>query len=1218
MNTLIIRHNPNTSPPTFQIEEKGTYNSTTTQPVSLQSPFESQSGVPNISLMQGLQWYLEQFLSYPFPPDTDKKDKILQALEQWGIQIFDALFDNREAGMMYGRSISNGLQALKLQISSDDPAILAWPWEALHDSRTGILAHLCQIERVLNKVEQPLPLSSDLPWDRVNILMVTARPYKQDVALRSVSRPLVELIHDGNLPAEIHILRPPTFENLRDHLRCHPSYYHILHFDGHGGYANTPTSDGYTYKGHMGCLVFENNDGQENLVTADKLSMLLREHDIPAVVLNACQSGMIHDQAEDPFAMVAASMIKAGIRSVTAMAYSLYVSGAKVFLPAFYKGLFQTGRVPQAVRMGRQEMLANDNRMSSRGEYPLKDWVLPVLYQQAALDFSFAIPKKCKGKAPQLSLDEKTQTQLIDNLPNYASQYGCIGRDSDMVQLERALGKSTPVLLIHGMGGIGKTTLAIGFLEWLAKTGGLENAPFWFSFQEIISAEYVINRMGEKLFDTQFKKFNVLPMDKKINHIGKALYDYPFMIVWDNFETVHGLCENNIKGHLSENDQDILYQLIKILHNGKSKIIMTSRSTEDWLAREQRIRINLTGLAGEEQWEFCQTLLNNMGITINRKDPELLALMDMLHGHPLSMRVILPLLENRNAKDIQTMITENLTHMKKETDPAQKHLFAILRFIETGLPDHLQPLLIPLSFHEAFVHGQILNDIVEKTDPSLAKAVNLFLKTLCHAGIMNELFLSPNIYQLHPALTGYLRGYLDIDDTLFDTWAASFVVITGRIAEKLASKKLHEQRFMFHIYGASFNHGLRHSMRLNMLVYASAFLQGIGSFANHSLDYDVARDAYIRWSEVEKQRGDHKGEAASYHQLGNIAKDQRDFVTAETWYRKSLEIKVKQGDVCNAALTYHCMGMIAQEQRNFASAKSWYRNALEIFEKQGNEHGAASTYHQFGRIAEEQRDFASAENWYRKSLEIREKQDNDQDAAITYHQLGMNAEKQRDFATAESWYRKSLRANEKIGNEHVTAKTYLHLGKIAQEKCDFASAESWYRKSLEINEKQGNEYSAAKTYHYLGMIAEQQRDFVSAESWCRKSLVINEKIGNEHDAAMTYHQLGIIAQEQRDFASAESFYRKSLEFNEKKIGNEHVAAMTYAQLGTLAVFQENFEEAGHWLIKSFIALARCNDNHNAKGVTNNFMIFYNQVSPKIQQKLKNMWEKSIGEFPKVE
>ena len=846
----------------------------------------------------------------------------------------------------------------------------------------------------------------------------------------------------------------------------------------------------------MGCLVFENSDGQENLVTADKLSVLLREHDIPAVVLNPCQSAMIHDEAEDPFAMVATSMIKAGIRSVTAMAYSLYVSGAKVFLPAFYKGLFQTGKMPQAVRMGRQEMLEKDVRMSSRGEFPLKDWVLPVLYQQAALDFSFAIPKKQTAKAPQLSLDDQAEKSFTHNLPNYESIHGCIGRDSDMLQLERGMRKSAPVLLIHGMGGIGKTTLALGFLEWLAKTGGLENEPFWFSFQEIMSAEYVINRMGEKIFDEQFKK---LPMNDKLNHLSKALCDYPFMIVWDNFETVHGLSENNIKGRLSKSDQDILYQLIKKLHNGKSKIFINSRGTEDWLGSDQRIRIHLSGLSGEEQWEFCQTILSNMNIKINRKDPEMIALMNMIQGHPLSMRVILPQLEHRSALSVKKMITENLAFLKNETNVAQKHLFAILRFIETDLPDHLQPLLIPLSFHEAFVHGEIFKDIAEKKDPSLTQAVPLFFKVLSHAGLINELPSSPNIYQLHPALTGYLNGYLHVDDTLFDTWATFFVDITGRIANVLAPKQLHEQRFMFHIYGANFNNGLRYAMRLNMLIHASAFLQAIGSFAEKSHDYDAARDACTRFSEVEKQRGDHEGEAISYHQLGRIAEEQRDFAAAESWYRKSLEIKKEQGNERGVASTYHQLGMIAEKQRDFAAAESWCRKSLKIEENQGSEHCAALSYHQLGRIAHAQRDFIAAESWYRKFLKIVEKQGNEQDAASTYHCLGSIAFEQRDFVAAESWFHKSLEINEKIRNEQTAAMTYHQLGKIAEEQLDFTVAESWYRKSLEIDEKQDNEYSAASTYRQLGILAGLQKKTEEAGQWILKAIIIFMRCNDDHE-----------------------------------------------------------------------------------------------------------------------
>ena len=60
-----------------------------------------------------------------------------------------------------------------------------------------------------------------------------------NVRYRSLARPLIELIHSHNLPAHVEVLRPPTFEQLRQHLRAKPSFYHVLHFDGHGATETT-------------------------------------------------------------------------------------------------------------------------------------------------------------------------------------------------------------------------------------------------------------------------------------------------------------------------------------------------------------------------------------------------------------------------------------------------------------------------------------------------------------------------------------------------------------------------------------------------------------------------------------------------------------------------------------------------------------------------------------------------------------------------------------------------------------------------------------------------------------------------------------------------------------------------------------------------------------------------------------------------------------------
>jgi len=49
------------------------------------------------------------------------------------------------------------------------------------------------------------------------------------------------------------------------------------------------------------------------------LCAVLREHAMPAVVLNACQSGMLDTSAGDAFVSVATALLQSGMRSVVAV-----------------------------------------------------------------------------------------------------------------------------------------------------------------------------------------------------------------------------------------------------------------------------------------------------------------------------------------------------------------------------------------------------------------------------------------------------------------------------------------------------------------------------------------------------------------------------------------------------------------------------------------------------------------------------------------------------------------------------------------------------------------------------------------------------------------------------------------------------------------------------------------------------------------------------------
>ena len=257
-----------------------------------------------------------------------------------------------------------------------------------------------------------------------------------------MAKSLVGCIEEENLPVTVDVLRPPTFDRLRQVLGERPGYYHIVHFDGHGSYGDSAPGAG-CYAAAEGRLAFENEEGQLEAIETTRLAQLLAQYRIPCMVLNACQSGMMDGQARDPFACVAAGLLRAGVYSVVAMGYSLYVSAAKEFVPAFYRKLFEKGSVSEAVRAGREEMYRQPQRSCVTGKLPLQDWVVPVLYRQMPeSDARFpSLQPDCQGKEGGPALPQEADL----------GDYGFIGRDWELQQLERAMQRQPQAaLLIHG------------------------------------------------------------------------------------------------------------------------------------------------------------------------------------------------------------------------------------------------------------------------------------------------------------------------------------------------------------------------------------------------------------------------------------------------------------------------------------------------------------------------------------------------------------------------------------------------------------------------------------------------------------------------------------------------------------------------------------------------------------------------------------------------
>ena len=89
----------------------------------------------------------------PVRAQTERAERVTKALRGWGEQASRPCSARARRVISTGRH-RGGHTQLHLQVASDDPHVLAWPWEALHDPQRRPGAH-CRIERQLDQLRDP-------------------------------------------------------------------------------------------------------------------------------------------------------------------------------------------------------------------------------------------------------------------------------------------------------------------------------------------------------------------------------------------------------------------------------------------------------------------------------------------------------------------------------------------------------------------------------------------------------------------------------------------------------------------------------------------------------------------------------------------------------------------------------------------------------------------------------------------------------------------------------------------------------------------------------------------------------------------------------------------------------------------------------------------------------------------------------------------------------
>ncbi|MEH2093942.1 tetratricopeptide repeat protein [Nostoc sp.] len=1224
--------------------------------VAFQQPFDEENAAE-------LRWYLEDYLKFPYGIYPDNAVKIEQKLQHWGQQLFELVFRSTEKGReFFQEATREGLDNCELGIISDNAEVLNLPWELLYSPDYQFLApSLAGMYRSLSSqgVKAPLPA---MPDDQLNILLVIARPYdRQDVGFKTIARPLLAALQPIRQRVNLKVLRPPSLKAFEAELQANKGFYHIVHFDGHGNF------DSET----QGVLVFEDEQGNEQAVSAREIAQYLTDCRVPIFVLNACKSGQVGEEA---FSSVAGQLVKLGAKGVVAMAYTIKAKGAEHFIGRLYGELVRGECIATAVAAGRKSMSIDKMRPSPKGNLPLQDWLVPVLYQQEP--YTPFVPKKTAPSFADLmaQADNTPESSKAVGLPD-ESAYGFIGRDYEILRLERAF-RQNHLVLVQGMGGVGKTELAAGFARWLNDTQGRTGGMFFTSFEQGAGLSQVINQIGRALGGERFSQ--MMP-DKQEDVVRQYLQTNPCLLIWDNFEPVNGFPTGN-EPLLSGEERNKLKRFLKELRGGKSWVLITSRREEPWLDCGYSL-INLRGLSQADAQELAAKILQTVDVERKNLPAEYLELLKLLGGHPLSLRVVLPHLQTQTPVQLIEALRRGLdTFRGQEEEGREKSLTVSLDYSFAKLSERTRQHLPFLALFSERVNAVWLCKFSKSPDNEFGQAYqavfreNLqkpdwlqILNEAAAAGIV-EYLLGESIYKIHPALPWYLRQQLNTitSQEVINELEKKLLIFYAYLAEPFYRELISNAElatFVLRVEEPNLLQNLRLAEHQQEWAYAQSILQALGEVYNrigrkpefkslqqralnqigiHLADakakgkYALNFWIYLRINEAnEALQIANLGEArkisqeildeliaindfsvndkiaVAYHQLGRVAQEQRQFDVAVDYYNKALKICEDIGDfynAANAAVEYHHLGMVAQEQRQFDVAVDYSNKALKICEEIGDFYGAASAYQNLGVVAQKQRLFNVAFYYYNKALKIFEDAGDLYSAAGGYHNLGVVAQEQRQFDVAVDYYNKALKICEDAGDLYRAAVEYHELGMVAEEQRQFDVAVDYYNKALKIYENAGDLYSAAREYHHLGNVAQMQRQFDVAVDYYNKALKIFEDAGDLYGAASEYHQLGMVAQQQRLFDVAVDYYQKTYKVFEQ-FRDWYRASATLRKWGRVLEAQENYTEA----LPIYIRALAIDLKHNQDWIGLDINALARMLQQLNESQFQTIWREATGE-----
>ncbi len=563
-----------------------------------------------------------------------------------------------------------------------------------------------------------------------------------------------------------------------------------------------------------------------------------------------------------------------------------------------------------------------------------------------------------------------------------------VGRESELEEIHQRLNDDPMLLLLNGIGGIGKSTLASYYFHHHKER---------FDHYGYVQVDEAIELNFQKAFRTSLDLENETleesfeeAISKLSNLSGKKL------LVIDDLKVA--------------SDSPSLRAILGLAHCGFT-LLFTSRTTFPHLPHrfvehlplpqaKELFGKHYPKAVDEEKLEQLLRIIDSHTLLI-----ELIAKIMVEEGYPLE-KILTQLsqgemvtIEYTDDEGRLAMINDRLTRLFNLQNLSEIYLLLLKKFVILPSAD--------LPFGEL---SEILGETAQGRLTFLVKR--------------GWLIGGEESYKLHPILHAYL---LANTPPTREEISPQFDFFMNAIRNSTPSDELSKKNHDFPYFEAMARFWVKNGSREKKIGY---FFNQLGLLYDSIGAYGHALTYLQQSLAIHKAIGDKSGEGTTLNNISQIYDARGDLTTALTYLQQSRAIYQAIGDKSGEGTSLNNIAAIYQARGDLTTALRYLQQSRAIYQAIGDKEGEGSSLNNIAAIYHARGDLTTALTYWQQSLAIRQAIGDKSGEGSTLNNISQIYDARGDLTTALTYLQQSLAISQAIGDKSGEGRTLNNIGYI--------------------------------------------------------------------------------------------------------------------------------------------------------------------------------------------